>query len=220
MITTELAETTHSPPNRDIGDRPVEEILREITFGDQLSTEQTAALKDIVKRKAKAWGYANRTPANLPKLRTRLRLGFRVVKHMPARLSPKRRKIVHDWMVSLVKAGLYVRRDNNSWASRVTLVPKPDGSTRTCGNYVDVNAQCESDAGPMPDQRTKISTFRGCNFFATFDMENGFLQGELDELGQEVFAVVLDDGTYCPLRVPYGAKTHPFGFTMLWLGYS
>jgi len=151
-------------------------------------------------------------PANLPVMRTRLKADHRVVRQMPARLSPAKRKIVHDWVSTMVLAGLYTRCDNNSWASRVTVVPKADGSFRCCGNYVEVNKQCESDAGPMPDHRQKMSTFRGCRLFATFDMENGYLQGELDDLGSAVFAVVTEDGTFCPKRVPFGVKNAPVWF--------
>jgi hypothetical protein len=35
-------------------------------------------------------------------------------------------------------------------------------------------------------------------------MENGYMQGLIDELGTQVFAVALREGVFGPLRVPYG----------------
>jgi len=72
----------------------------------------------------------------------------------------------------MLEAGLYKRLDNNDWASPVTVVPKGD-DFRVCGDFTEVNKQVLADAGPMPNARQKMSTFRGCKFFATFDMETG-----------------------------------------------
>lgn len=49
-------------------------------------------------------------------------------------------------------------------------------------------------------------------FFSVFDMENGYLQGEMDEAGTSVFAITTEDGVYGPLRVPYGVKNAPRWF--------
>jgi len=92
------------------------------------------------------------------------------------------------------------------------MIKKPDGAWRVCGDYVDVNEQCVTDAGPMPDHRSKMSTFRGCRYFAVFDMENGYLQGEMDEDGTSIFAITTEDGVFGPLRVPYGVKNAPRWF--------
>jgi len=81
-----------------------------------------------------------------------------------------------------------------------------------CGDYADVNEQCVTDAGPMPDHRSKMTTFRGCRYFAVFDMENGYSQGETDEEGTSVFAITTEDGVFGPLRVPYGVKNAPRWF--------
>jgi len=208
-----MAGSSSKPEDdRRCGDKPIGEILAEIRFDSQLTPSQKQTLEDLISRYAKAFGYANARPADLPMLRTRLVQDFEVVRHLPARLPAKKREIVRKWVEAMVKAGLYVRCDNNSWASRVTVVPKADGTWRVCGNYVDVNEQCESDAGPMPNHREKMSTFRGCRFFAVFDLENGYLQGSLDEVGRRVFAMITDEGVFCPQRVPYGVKNAPVWF--------
>jgi hypothetical protein len=69
----------------------------------------------------------------------------------------------------------------------------------------------------MPDHRAKkkMSTFHGCKFFALFDLERmDNLQGALDSLGQQIFAIVTEDRVFCPLRVPYmgGFKNAPVWF--------
>lgn len=109
--------------------------------------------------------------------------------------------------------GLYTRADDSNWAaSPITMPLKRNGEYRVCGDYVQVNEQVEADAGPMPDHRSKMSTFRGCHFFAIFDFENGYYQGPISERASFTYAIITPTGVYRPLRVPFGAKNAPIWF--------
>jgi len=206
----EKKETT-TREDRVTGCRPLNEVLSEIRFDPGLTTEQRSRLEQIVAKHLLAFGYANSQVADLPVCVTRLKPNHRVVFSQPRRLPPKKQEAVSKWMTAMVEAGIYERLDNNDWASPVTVVPKTDGY-RVCGDYTEVNKQVLADAGPMPNARQKMATFRKCRFFATFDMENGYLQGPLDKLGQRVFAVITDAGVFGPRRPPYGITNGPVWF--------
>jgi len=123
---------------------------------------------------------------------------------MPRTLTPEKHEYLRRWMDALVAAGMYRQLYNNAWSSPMSLVLKANGDYRPVGDYRLVNEQCEVDAGPMANVRQKMSTFAGCRYFGVFDLENGYMQGQIDELGTQVYAVALRDGVYGPLRVPYG----------------
>jgi len=200
-----------SPVDRKTGNRKLEDVLREIRFDPGLTAEHRKRLEGLVAKYLPAFGYANSQPADLPVCVTRLKPEHRIVYSQPRRLPLKKREAVRKWLSAMLEAGLYKRLDNNDWASPVTVVPKGD-DFRVCGDYTEVNKQVLADAGPMPNARQKMTTFKGCKFFATFDMENGFLQGPLDELGQKVFAIIVEEGVYGPFRPPYGIMNAPVWF--------
>jgi len=197
--------------DRLTGARPIVEILREVHIAERLNPEERQKVEALVREFAATFGYANACPAKLPVLRTQLKPGAKPVLEQPARLPPKKRAFLRRWLEGMVRAGIYRRCDNNRWASRVLLVSKGD-TYRPCGNYVKVNECVECVAGAMADARQKMTTFKGCRFFALFDMENGYLQGELDETGQMVYAIITGDGVYTPSSVPFGVKNAPVWF--------
>jgi len=211
---SENPSETMSPSTETTQHQPqtAEEAISGIQLAETLAPEQKALMKDMLLSFHEAFGFANIRPARLPKTHVKLKEGYTGVRHMPRVYPALKRAALRRWIQAMVNAGIYKRLESNPWATRVIMIKKPDGSWRVCGDYVDVNEQCVTDAGPMPDHRSKMSTFRGCRFFAVFDMENGYLQGETDEAGTSIFAFTTEDGVYGPLRVPYGAKNAPRWF--------
>jgi len=94
---------------------------------------------------------------------------------------------VEAWMARMVSLGLYYRNDQSQWASHVLPVPKPNGDTRFCGNYIAVNEQCRFWIEPMPNPREKMTALKGCELFGVCDIDNGFYQGPLDKASQDIF---------------------------------
>jgi len=170
----------------------------------RLEGEELVKVKEIFRHHLDAFGKAGPVPSKLRMLHTKLKKDAKEVRAMPRTLTPEKHEYLHRWMQALVDAGMYRQLFNNAWSSPMSLVSKANGEYRPVGDYRAVNEQCEVDAGPMANVRQKMSMFNGCRYFAVFDMENGYLQGLIDDLGTQVYAVALREGVFGPLRVPYG----------------
>jgi len=160
---------------------PVWEIVeKEIRWGEELSPEQLQRVKALVQEYIIAIGRAGPIPSRLRKLTTKLKPNYVEVRQMPRRFPKEKREYLWKWMQALVAAGMYKQLFNNAWSTPMNIVPKGNGEYRPVGDYRAVNEQCEVDAGPMANHRQEMTTFAGCCYFAVFDMENGYLQGEID----------------------------------------
>ena len=75
-----------------------------------------------------------------------------------------------------------IRKSNSSWASRVVLVTKKDGSVRFCVDYRDVNSklQLRIEDSPLPltvEAIDRLSSGGGSLdslFLCTLDLASGF----------------------------------------------
>ena len=62
-----------------------------------------------------------------------------------------------------------IRPSSSSWASRVILVKKKDGTHRFAVDYRDLNDVTKRDAYPMPDPRDVFDRMGGATVFSTLD---------------------------------------------------
>jgi Reverse transcriptase (RNA-dependent DNA polymerase) len=69
-----------------------------------------------------------------------------------------------------------VRRSNSPWASPLHMVPKPDGSWRSCGDYRHLNLATIHDCYPLPNIMDFSNRLAGCTVFSTIDLVRGYHQ--------------------------------------------
>ncbi len=71
------------------------------------------------------------------------------VKQNAYRINPVKREIMKKETQYLIQHGLAVP-SSSPWCSPCLLVPKPDGTSRFCTDYLKVNQLTKSDSFPLP----------------------------------------------------------------------
>ena len=72
------------------------------------------------------------------------------------------------------------RRANSLWLSPLHMVPKSDGSSNPCGDYMLLNSKTVCDTYTLPNLRDFIGKMPGKKFFSTIDLTKGYWQIEMD----------------------------------------
>eukprot|EP00962_Isochrysis_galbana_P044996 scaffold17606_cov225-Isochrysis_galbana.AAC.1 len=76
-----------------------------------------------------------------------------------------------------------IRKSNSSWASRVVLVIKKDGTVRFCTDYRDLNSKLQREDSPLPltaEAIDRLSSGQGSRdslFLCVLDLASGFCGG-------------------------------------------
>jgi hypothetical protein len=83
----------------------------------------------------------------------------------PWRLDRTSTCITEEEFLTMEKADI-IRRYNLPWASPLHLVPKKDGSWRSCGDYRHLNAIAIPDRYPLPNMQSLNDRMAGCTVFS------------------------------------------------------
>jgi len=116
------------PPPQPLQQQTPEEAIAGVRFADNLTPEQVQTLRQTLLRFYQAFGFANSQPARLPKMRVRLKPGYCEVRHVPRLYPAVKRAALRRWIQTMVSAGMYKKLAANSWATRVIMIKKPEGS--------------------------------------------------------------------------------------------
>ncbi len=138
--------------------------------------------------------------------------GFPPCKVAPGRLSYWEEAEVNRQINVLVKLGL-MRPSNSTYAYRVTLHVKRDGSRRFCGDYRPLNLQTQRDSFPMPLVEDVISQLGRSAWFSALDLQSGFWQIRMapEDMGKTV--LVTKSGLFEWTVMPFGLKNATSTFT-------
>ena len=98
------------------------------------------------------------------------------------------------------------------WASPVTLVPKPDGSTRFCVDYRKLNQACKKDRWPLPLCADVLDAMQSSTIFSTMDLKSGFHQIPVAPADREKTAFICHRGLFELTRMPFGLANGPSHF--------
>lgn len=74
-----------------------------------------------------------------------------------------------------------IRQSSSPYACPLTVVAKPDGSTRICCDTRLLNAKTVFDAEPISDQEEIFAQISKDNFFSKIDLSKGFWQVPMSE---------------------------------------
>ena len=93
-----------------------------------------------------------------------------------------------------------------SWASRLTVVEKPDGTLRLCLDPQHLNKNIKDEHYAIPTLADLKSKLANANFFTVLDLKDGFWNVKLhpDSIQYCVFSTIF--GCYAFKRLPFGLK--------------
>ena len=111
----------------------------------------------------------------------------------------------------MLRAGV-IEPAQSEWASRVALVPKPDGSLRFCIDYRCVNAITVRDTYPQPRMDECIESVGDASVFTTVDCNLGYWQIQVAPHDRDKTSFTCHDGTYRYRRMPFGLTNAPTTF--------
>ena len=105
-----------------------------------------------------------------------------------------------------------VKPSQSQWSSQCVLVPKADGSYRSCTDFRRVNAVIKSDSYPLPRIDDCIDSIGHAQYVTKFDLLKGYWQVPLILHAREILAFVTPDGLYEYTVMPFGMKNAPATF--------
>ena len=130
----------------------------------------------------------------------------------PAYMTPLlKRRIIDECIDDMLHQGI-IRPSTSPWSSPITLVKKPDDSTRFCVDYRKLNAVTVSDSYPLALISDILDQIGNSTIFTTLDLKAGYWQIEMEEQSIPKTAFRCHRGLYEFLRLPFGLKNGPAAF--------
>ena len=127
--------------------------------------------------------------------------------------SNKKKKLKEE-LERMEKLGV-IRKSMSPWASPITLVQKPNGGIRKCGDYRKVNNVTITHAYPIPKMNEELEKYRAAKYYTSLDAILGFWQVEMEEEDKEIIAFTTQFGLYEYNVMSFGLKNAPATFQML-----
>ena len=110
-----------------------------------------------------------------------------------------------DEYLSLTGSNGSITPNSREWAAPIVVVPKANGSVRTCGDFkVTFNPHLNVDQYPLPLPEDLFTSLEGCRLFTKLDLSQAYLQLELDEESQKLYTVNTSLGLFQYSRMPFG----------------
>jgi len=159
-------------------------------------------LKALIVRHHGLWeGFLGTIKAT--KHRMRLKTGAKPVRLHPYRMGPRTRQLVGEQVNKMLKLDV-IEPSSSEWASPVVLVPKPDGSTRFCINYRQLNDRTVRDTYPIPRMDDCLDSLGDARLFLMLDCNAGCWQIPVPEEDENLTCFTTHVGKYQCTRLPFG----------------
>lgn len=101
------------------------------------------------------------------------------------------------------------------WGSPVTVVSKPDGSIRICGNYVKLNSITNTYKYTFVNLHIALQSLGSAKIFSKIDLASGYYQIPIEESDKQKTTLVTTTASYQFNVMPFGLKNAPAFFQAL-----
>jgi hypothetical protein len=150
-------------------------------------------------------GKAKCEPVNIELADPNLKLN-----QAPYRANNVRRQQLNKSMKKLVEQKI-LKEGYSDTTSPAFLIGKKADDTgaahlRAVIDYRQVNLKTKEDTFPLPDIPYLLNQLQGADYYTTIDVRAAFHSIPLTEEAQRLCAIVTEDGTFLPQRLPYGLK--------------
>lgn len=107
----------------------------------------------------------------------------------------------------MIEDGILTPVKHSRWATPLTIVPKPDGSLRLCGDYrKTVNTMCVTESYPLPTSNEAFFQLSGGKWFSKIDLKHAYNQLKVDEATAELLTLNTPLGLMKMNRLAYGVN--------------
>ena len=127
------------------------------------------------------------------------------------RLSPIKKELMNKEVDYLLEHHL-AEPSISPWASPCLLTSKPDGSSRFCTDYRQVNKVTVPDSYPLPLIEDLIDSVGVAKWVTTIDLLKGYYQIPLSDEARVISAFITPFGLYQYTVMPFGLSNAPATF--------
>ncbi|XP_055590038.1 uncharacterized protein K02A2.6-like [Uranotaenia lowii] len=110
----------------------------------------------------------------------------------------------------LQKLNIITPVEFSQWAASIVAVKKPGGRIQICADYsTALNAALEPNNYPLPVPDDIFSKLNGCKFFSIIDLNDAYLQVEVDDDSKQLLTINTHRGLFRFNRLAPGVKSAP-----------
>ena len=120
-------------------------------------------------------------------------------------LNPKMKQSLKEQIDLWVKEGV-AEECVSPWASPMVPVAKPNGGTRWCVDYRQLNSVTVADSYPLPSISENIERLEGGKIFSTLDATGAYHTIPVEKESRRALAFITPQGLYTFARMPFGAR--------------
>ncbi|XP_037810815.1 uncharacterized protein K02A2.6-like isoform X2 [Lucilia sericata] len=113
----------------------------------------------------------------------------------------------------LEREGIISPINFSEWAAPIVVVKKASGNLRICGDYsTGLNDQLEPHTFPLPLPDEIFINFNNCSIFSIIDLNNAYMQIEVDDDTKKLLVINTHRGLYTFNRLAPGVRSAPGAF--------
>lgn len=133
------------------------------------------------------------------------------ISHRPRRMADSEKIEVEKQINQWLQDGI-ISEETSDYSAPLVLVKKPDGSTRICVDYRQLNKKTIKERFPLPLIEDIFNKLQGAMFFSNVDMKNAYFHIKVHADSRKYTSFVTHNNQYVFNSVPFGTCNGPSVF--------
>jgi len=191
----ESCETADSAARRETG---------QLKFGEQLSTEQRAAIEGLISKYPQV--FTDKI-GHTTLIQHKITVSDETPSHQPSyRIPEALRGKVEEELNSMEREGIIKYDPYNSWNSPLIVVRKNDGNIRLVNNFIELNKKTLPESYQMTRPDELLNRVAGAKIITKIDLKQSYWQCELTPDSQKYTGFSTPNGVYSYVRMGMGLR--------------